>query len=156
MWVIDKSWLMQESSGLKLDWCWDIRSFSKKNPSVLLNINRSKIFLHIGSKDIGRYLFERCLSFFLWAGTILPLSQSDENIPFATLSLNLSSTTYIMNSRIFSTSEFANIIMMMSFIWVNPFGWSLICQYIQILPFTNTERVYNRFWLKSIALRKRN
>ena len=53
LWVIDKRWLMQQSPGLKQDLCWDIRSFSI-NWNILLNINRSKILLHIGSKDIGR------------------------------------------------------------------------------------------------------
>ena len=53
-WVIHKGWLMQESLDLKPDLCWDIRSFSIKNSNILLNINRSKILLHVGSKDIGR------------------------------------------------------------------------------------------------------
>ena len=51
--VIDRSWLMQ-SPGLKLDGCWEIRSFSIKNTDISLNINRSRISLRIGSKDIGR------------------------------------------------------------------------------------------------------
>ena len=53
-WVIDQSWLMQESPGLKPDWLWDIRSFSIKNPNNPLNIHHSRILLHTGSKDIGR------------------------------------------------------------------------------------------------------
>ena len=32
----------------------DIRSFSIKNSNISLNNSRSKMLLHIGSKDIGR------------------------------------------------------------------------------------------------------
>ena len=46
-WVIDKSWLMQESSGLKPDWFWDIKSFSMRKENFLLYNNLPKTFPHI-------------------------------------------------------------------------------------------------------------
>ena len=53
-WVIDKSWLIQESPGLKPDWMEEISLFSIKNSNISLNINLSRIFPHIGSSDTGR------------------------------------------------------------------------------------------------------
>ena len=103
---------MQESPGLKPDWCWGITLFSIKNPIILLNIDCSKILIHIGDKDIGRYLFKRCLPFFLWTGTILPFFQSNGDIPFARQSLNMSSKglhsefLHIFNISIFSMLRF--------------------------------------------------
>ena len=53
-WVIDNSWLMQESPGLKADWPEEISLFSIKNSNISLNINLSRIFPQIGSSDTGR------------------------------------------------------------------------------------------------------
>ena len=52
-WVIDKSWLIQESPCLKPDWLAEISLFSIKNSNISLNINLSRIFPHIGSSDTG-------------------------------------------------------------------------------------------------------
>ena len=53
-WLIDNSWLIQESPGLKPDWQEEISLFSIKNLSISLNINLSRFFPHIGSSDTGR------------------------------------------------------------------------------------------------------
>ena len=45
---------MQESSGLKPDLLNEIRLFSLKNLNIALNINRSRIFSQLGSKNAGR------------------------------------------------------------------------------------------------------
>ena len=46
-WVIDKSWLMQESPGLKSDWFMLIRLFSKKKRNFLLKMYFSRFFPQI-------------------------------------------------------------------------------------------------------------
>ena len=48
-WVIDKSWLMQESSGLKPGWFTEIKLFSIRNLNISLNISLSSIFPQIRS-----------------------------------------------------------------------------------------------------------
>ena len=53
-WVIAKSWFMQESRDLNLDWLGEMSSFSTKTLNSSLKINFSKIFPQIGSRDIGR------------------------------------------------------------------------------------------------------
>ena len=62
--VIDNSWLMQESPGLKPDWFgeirlkpdWfgEIRLFSSKKLNSSSKISLSKIFPHIGSNETGQ------------------------------------------------------------------------------------------------------
>ena len=73
-WVIDNSWLIQELLDLKPDWLEEISLFSIKNSKISLNINLSRIFLHIGSSDTGR-------SPFLWIGTMLPSFHWDGKTP---------------------------------------------------------------------------
>ena len=52
--LMDTSWFMQESPGLKPDWFDEISSFSIKNLNISTNINPSRIFPQIGNNDIGR------------------------------------------------------------------------------------------------------
>ena len=52
--MIERSWLIQESPGLKPDWFLDIKLFSMKNSSILSYNNLTKILPAIGSNDIGR------------------------------------------------------------------------------------------------------
>ena len=52
--VIDRSWLVQESPGLKPDWFYGIRLFSVKNLNILSYNNLSNILLDTGSKEMGR------------------------------------------------------------------------------------------------------
>ena len=53
-WVIDNSWLMQETPGLKPDWLEEMSLFSIKKSNISLNINLSRIFPQIGGSDTGR------------------------------------------------------------------------------------------------------
>ena len=53
--MIERSWLIQESSGLKPDWFLDIKLFSMKNSNILSYNNLSKILPAIGSNDIVWY-----------------------------------------------------------------------------------------------------
>ena len=53
-WVIDNSWLMQESPGLIPDWLEEMSLFSIKNSNISLNINLSRIFPEIDTSDNGR------------------------------------------------------------------------------------------------------
>ena len=53
-WVIDSSWLMQESPGLKPDWLEEISLFSTKNSDISLNINLSSVFPPTCSSNTGR------------------------------------------------------------------------------------------------------
>ena len=53
-WVIDKSWLIQESPGLKPDWFEEMKLFSIRNLDISLNISLSSIFPQIGSNETGR------------------------------------------------------------------------------------------------------
>ena len=52
-WVIDKSWLIQESPGLKPDWFVEIRWFVMKKLNISLYKRRSNIFPQIGRSEIG-------------------------------------------------------------------------------------------------------
>ena len=54
LWVIDKSWVIQESPDLKPDWFEKIKLFSKRNLNVPLNISVSSIFPRIGSNETRR------------------------------------------------------------------------------------------------------
>ena len=54
LWVIAKSWYMQEVPGLNLDWLGEISLISIKNLKTSLKINFSKHFPQIGSRDTGR------------------------------------------------------------------------------------------------------
>ena len=52
-WVLDKSWLIQESSGLEPGWFEEIKLFSIRNLNISLNISLSNIFLQIERNDTG-------------------------------------------------------------------------------------------------------
>ena len=58
-WVVDKSWLIQESPGYKPDWFVEIRSFVVKKSDISLYNRHSNIFPHSGKSEIGD-----CSSFF--------------------------------------------------------------------------------------------
>ena len=51
---MDKSWLIQESPGLKPDWLGDIKLFSVKNSYMLFYNILPIIFQATGNEDIGR------------------------------------------------------------------------------------------------------
>ena len=53
-WVINNSWLIQESPRSKPAWLVKISQFSIKNSNISLNINLSRIFPNIFSSDIRR------------------------------------------------------------------------------------------------------
>ena len=74
LWLINKTWLIQESSGLKPDWFEEIKLFSLRNLNISLNISHSNIFLQIGSNKTDLYFLKHCLSPFLWTRTTLPFS----------------------------------------------------------------------------------
>ena len=52
--VVDRSWLVQESPGLNLDWFCNIKLFSVKNLNMLSYNALSNILTETGSKEIGR------------------------------------------------------------------------------------------------------
>ena len=51
--MIDRSWLIHESPGLKPDWLGDTKFFSVKNSYMLLYNILSNIFPATRTKDIG-------------------------------------------------------------------------------------------------------
>ena len=53
--VMDRSWLIHESPGLKSDWLGDIKLFSVRNAYILLYKILSNIFPATRRKDIGRF-----------------------------------------------------------------------------------------------------
>ena len=73
-------WLMQESPGLKLDWCGVISSFQKKSKYFVKN----KFFENLSTnREQGDWtiVLRFCFSGFLWIGMILPFFYSDGNKP---------------------------------------------------------------------------
>ena len=78
-WVIDKSWLMQESPGLKPSWFEEIKLFSIKNLNISLNISFSSISRQIGSNETGQKFFKHCLSPFLWTMNVYERKRTSIN-----------------------------------------------------------------------------
>ena len=62
----DNSWLIQESSGLKLHWSDEISLFSIKKLNITLKSNLSRNFPQIVNKDTGNFLVLTILVFFLF------------------------------------------------------------------------------------------
>ena len=60
LWVIDNSWLMQESPILNPDWLEEMSLFSLRNWNISLNIDLSSIFPQICSSDTGRQALFQC------------------------------------------------------------------------------------------------
>ena len=54
LWVIDNSWLIQESPGQKPDGLLEMSLLAEKQLNISLKINLPNILPQIGSKDIGR------------------------------------------------------------------------------------------------------
>ena len=52
-WVIDNSWLMQESPGWKPDWFLQMTLLAEKLINISLKITLSNILLQIESKETG-------------------------------------------------------------------------------------------------------
>ena len=71
LWVMNRSWLIFVSPGLKPDWLRDIKFVFVKNSYMLLCNILSNNFSPIESKGTERQLFKFCLSPFLFAGTTL-------------------------------------------------------------------------------------
>ena len=88
-WVIDNSWLMPESPGLKLDWFDEISLFSIKKLNVSLNINLLRIFPQISNNDTERWFSSDCLLPFLWMETILAFFHSEGKTPVSMHYLNI-------------------------------------------------------------------
>ena len=61
LWVMDRSWSINKSPGLKSDWLGDIKLFYAKNSYMLLKNNISNIFPAIERKDFGQYFLKFCL-----------------------------------------------------------------------------------------------
>ena len=61
LWVMDRSWPINKSPGLKSDWLGDIKLFYAKNSYMLLKNNISNIFPAIERKDFGQYFLKFCL-----------------------------------------------------------------------------------------------
>ena len=51
--VIDKSWLMQESRGLKPNWLDEIKSLSRKKANISLHKSLSKFYRKLEVKSLG-------------------------------------------------------------------------------------------------------
>ena len=140
---------MQESPGLNPDWCWEFRSFSIKNPKISLNINHSRILLHIGSKDIvGSCL--NAVYHFLVTGIMLPFFYICQTI------VKYNEPLHIFNIRMLIFS-WAWALFGLGF-WII-FNMSVftdftvnICQ----LGSRVAGGLYCHFWLRNIALQKRN
>ena len=78
-WVIDKSWLIQESPGLKPEWFVEIRWFLMKKLNISL-YKRVQIFFH---KLEEVRLEVRLFVIFLWTGTIFAFFHANAKIPLS-------------------------------------------------------------------------
>ena len=93
---------MQESPGLKPEWCWDIRSFSIKNPNISLNINRSDLIQFNYPQICVSFLFDLLHYFAIWelysfTSNYFPfLNGKNSTFPHSKLHLNI--ITKNMNS----------------------------------------------------------
>ena len=65
LWVIDSSWLIQESPGWKPGWYLDMSLLGKKQLNISLKITLSNILPQIGDKETGRQFLLLCLLLFL-------------------------------------------------------------------------------------------
>ena len=54
LWVIDNSWLMQESPGWKPDWFLELSLLAEKQINISLQISLSITLPQIGSKETGQ------------------------------------------------------------------------------------------------------
>ena len=75
-WVIERSWLIEESPGRKPDWLDDNKSFSFKNLYSSLNKSLSKIRLE-AKRQVGNFWYT--VHHFLWIGTTLAFFHSIRN-----------------------------------------------------------------------------
>ena len=78
-WVIDKSWFMQESSALKLNWFVEIRCYVMTN--ILLQNSRSNIFALLSWGDLQSLYANHCVTQSLPEGHRQPHNENGSLIP---------------------------------------------------------------------------